>query len=334
MKRPLEIIGGGLAGLSLGIALARRGVPVEIREASEYPRHRVCGEFISGVTGDCLEDLGIASAFEGAARLQSAQWFDRHGGIGSLQVSAVGLSRWKLDMALAARFQECGGRLRTGSRCDGVSPAAEGMVSAAGRPRRPGGWVGLKAHYTDLELGADLEMHLGSGGYVGLAKIEDGKVNVCGLFRQERVARRTMPLGETLLRCGLPALARRLQGANVDTGSACSVAGFRLGWQPTVGFALGDAAAIIPPFTGNGMSMAFESARAATEVLVPYCEGRTEWAPTLREWTKRQRLGFARRMRWARLLHGSLVVPGAATLAAGIARRGLLPFQQLLSLVR
>ena len=46
---PIEIIGGGLAGLSLGLALRRGGVPVTLHEAGEYPRHRVCGEFITGL---------------------------------------------------------------------------------------------------------------------------------------------------------------------------------------------------------------------------------------------------------------------------------------------
>ena len=47
MTQPVTIIGGGLAGLTLGIGLRQRNVPVTIREAGQYPRHRVCGEFIS-----------------------------------------------------------------------------------------------------------------------------------------------------------------------------------------------------------------------------------------------------------------------------------------------
>ncbi|HZI32692.1 MAG TPA: NAD(P)-binding protein, partial [Candidatus Binatia bacterium] len=46
--KSITIVGGGLAGLTLGIGLRRRDVPVTILEAGEYPRHRVCGEFISG----------------------------------------------------------------------------------------------------------------------------------------------------------------------------------------------------------------------------------------------------------------------------------------------
>jgi 2-polyprenyl-6-methoxyphenol hydroxylase-like FAD-dependent oxidoreductase len=58
--RPVEIIGGGLAGLSLGIALRHRGLPVTIREAGHYPRHRVCGEFITALDEDTKQALHLA----------------------------------------------------------------------------------------------------------------------------------------------------------------------------------------------------------------------------------------------------------------------------------
>jgi len=51
-------------------------------------------------------------------------------------------------------------------------------------PRRPEQWIGLKCHAEGLTLSHDLEIHLGSNGYLGLAKIEYGKVNICGLFRK------------------------------------------------------------------------------------------------------------------------------------------------------
>src|SRR5580693_8216081 len=47
-RKPITIVGGGLAGLALGIGLRQRDVPATIWEAGHYPRHRVCGEFISG----------------------------------------------------------------------------------------------------------------------------------------------------------------------------------------------------------------------------------------------------------------------------------------------
>ena len=60
--KPITIVGGGLAGLTLGIGLRQRGVPVTIWEAGRYPRHRVCGEFISGNGQAVLDTAWIACA--------------------------------------------------------------------------------------------------------------------------------------------------------------------------------------------------------------------------------------------------------------------------------
>ena len=57
--KPITVVGGGLAGLTLGIGLRQRGIPVTVWEAGHYPRHRVCGEFISGRGQGTLARLGL-----------------------------------------------------------------------------------------------------------------------------------------------------------------------------------------------------------------------------------------------------------------------------------
>ena len=64
--KEIHIVGGGLAGLSLAIALRTRGIPVTVMEAGTYPRHRVCGEFISGVSAATLDFLQIRDVFADA----------------------------------------------------------------------------------------------------------------------------------------------------------------------------------------------------------------------------------------------------------------------------
>ena len=64
--KPLTIAGGGIAGLALGIALRRRSIPVQVLEAAADPRHRVCGEFISGIKSDELVALSIDELFKPA----------------------------------------------------------------------------------------------------------------------------------------------------------------------------------------------------------------------------------------------------------------------------
>ncbi len=147
----VTIAGGGLAGLSLGIALRSREVPVRLIEASTYPRHRVCGEFISGVTESELHSLGIADLFGEAQRHRGTSWHegDRELLRAALPDDARGLSRHRLDALLVERLIALGGEVITNQRFSG---GGEGVVLATGRPRRETHWIGLKAHYESLDL--------------------------------------------------------------------------------------------------------------------------------------------------------------------------------------
>jgi flavin-dependent dehydrogenase len=254
-----------------------------------------------------------------------------------LPTPALALSRHTLDARLAEAFMAAGGRLLTGKRVD-VREAPAGRVFSTGRRRRVSSpWLGLKLHARCLVLKGDLEMQLGDGAYVGLSPVEDGRVNVCGLFHRRPgiTAGRETALPAYLRATGLGAIAARLEQAEICPESFCAVAGVGFDRCGTADdrMNLGDAFAMIPPFTGNGMAMAFQSAELALDPLLAWTRGEAAWEETLRVVGDRLRRRFRRRLAVADTLHPFLHAPRRQSWLAVAARAGILPLRPLYHLL-
>lgn len=311
--KPVTIVGGGLGGLTLGIGLRQHQIPTTVIEAAHYPRHRVCGEFICGLGHDVLAGFRLGDSLAGAGAKPARTAMFQFGGVASpvrpLPAKALSISRFVLDSELAEQFQRLGGELEPNCRWR-ESELKDGTVRATGRRVKTGEhgwrWFGLKIHARNVTLAADIEMHLSGNGYVGLCRLPEDEVNVCGLFRR----RREEPASSTDPRALLfgpenSVLRRRLADADLDEKSFCSVAGLSLEPVPArpEECCVGDALTMIPPVTGNGMSMAFESAGLALDPLVAWSQGEASWTAVRRELAKRYREAFASRLQWARWLH-------------------------------
>lgn len=131
-------------------------------------------------------------------------------------------------------------------------------------------------------------------------------------------------------------LADRIAAASPDESSFVGVAGFELGWQGGDASlcSIGDAEGMIPPFTGNGMSMAFESAEMALDPLDSWSQGRADWPATVAEIHRVARRRFRRRVASAMAMHRVLLNARGQDLIGAVSKSGLLPFRPLLSLVR
>jgi flavin-dependent dehydrogenase len=327
--KPIVIIGGGLAGLTLGTALRQRDIPVSIFEAGHYPRHRVCGEFISGRGRDVLARLGLEDKLfaAGARQATTAAFFTlRTGGrVTPLPEPALCVSRHTLDALLAAEFRRLGGILHENHRWTG--PYLEGALRATGRRTETAvqgwRWFGLKAHVRQLPLTADLEMHLLPHGYVGLCQLSDGTANVCGLFRTKTPVSDLAQTWRTWLSGPKnSSLHQRLAPARFLDDTFCGVGGLSLRPQTAASHpdcALGDAITMIAPLTGNGMSMAFESAELALETMISYSLGQQDWPVTRARIAQACDQAFARRLRWSHRLQEAFFQPalGAALLWLG-----------------
>lgn len=329
----IEIVGGGLAGLSLGVALQRHGIRTTILEAGDYPRHRVCGEFISGLDRKTKTVLGLDWALAGALQHREVAWFD-HDDRSRVQIlpePALGISRHLLDARLAREFIGAGGTLRTHTRV-AAGDDVPGRVLATGRRVGNSPWLGLKVHARGISLDRDLEVHLGEHAYVGLCRVDADRVNVCGLFRRSGISAKGAALLLAYLRtAGLHRLADRIANAEIGADSFCAVAALRFdrAVPHTPRIRIGDACAVIPPFTGNGMAMAFQSAGIALEPLLAYGRGELAWSEAARAIDRKLRNRFRVRLASAGVLHPFLLERRRQRWMTTLGRTGLLPLRPL-----
>jgi len=179
-------------------------------------------------------------------------------------------------------------------------------------------------------------VHLGRSAYVGVSRVEDDYVNVCGLFRRVAGGEFPSPLKRfhgTLEAHGLGYLVDRLHGRNLRPRSLRSVTG--LAYPPMVfrrSASLGDQQGLIPPFTGNGMSVALESAAVLLPLVIDYAYGTKSWEVLQDQGSQLLRSHFRKRYLSAGLLHPFLLNSILQNLVAVPARFNLLPFRWLYKL--
>jgi flavin-dependent dehydrogenase len=131
-------------------------------------------------------------------------------------------------------------------------------------------------------------MYFSDRGYVGLSRLGNGVTNICALFRNATHLRKSGPRGRNdfsdLFAGSMGAeLRARLSDAQFLEGSFAAVAGFSLKRERFLRneCRVGDSLCMIPPMTGNGMSIALETASIAAPLLREYHHGAAGWRDTV-----------------------------------------------------
>jgi flavin-dependent dehydrogenase len=298
-RTPALIVGGGPAGAVAALLLARARAPHLVIERSAETGDALCGGFLSWRTLETLERLGIRRAALNRDDIRRLRLFaGTHKAEAWLPRPALAVSRWRLDTLLLDHAIGAGAAVERGIAVravedDRVRLADDGEIAAdalflatgkhdlrglaRGAERGDDPTLGLRVRLgpnetLDRMVGGTIELHLFDRGYAGIARQEDGTVNLCMAVHRSRLSAAGSPdrLLEALAiespRLG-ERLAYRQGGAAID-----AVANVPYGWRVANGtaglFRLGDQAACIPSLAGEGMGIAIESgARAATAYL-------------------------------------------------------------------
>jgi flavin-dependent dehydrogenase len=124
------IVGGGPAGTSAAIHLARAGASVLLAEQKKFPRAKLCGEFISPECLDHFKRLGVADSIRltGGAELSETIFYARRGA--SVSVPSEWFGAGRAEAALGLSRAEMDERLLCGARAAGVTVLEEAQATA------------------------------------------------------------------------------------------------------------------------------------------------------------------------------------------------------------
>lgn len=202
------IIGGGIAGLSCANRLAERGGSPLLIEGGSFPCHKVCGEFFSH---DCHRILNGWNLLPEAEIFTVIFHTKQRSYRFELPFQARGESRFQYDQKLLRRAISHGAEVATKAKVTKISYfdcepypyhlhlegdkilTSKKLFVGAGRithllfnsPPQKMEYAGVKRHFEGIPLERALHMFLLPGGYLGISPIEEGKVNVAGLFRKK-----------------------------------------------------------------------------------------------------------------------------------------------------
>ena len=343
-QKNIAIIGGGLAGSCAAIHLRMLGFEVTVFEKDTFPRHKVCGEYISNEVVPYLEFLGIDVFSLTQIRLDRFQLTAPESNIQEykLPLGGFGLSRFTLDHALYKRALALGVTWITTevnqvqhsinqyvvTNKNGENFEFDYVCCAYGKRSvldhklqrnfivQKAPWIGVKYH-AEADFPDDLvALHHFYGGYCGLSKTEFNTVNVCYLatFESFKPFKNTSLFEKEQLSKN-PHLKHFLEQAKPWNQAPLSISQISFENKTAVEnhmLMLGDAAGLIHPLCGNGMAMAMHSAAIAVETLAPFLEG----SITLTEMEMRYQTSwskvFSGRLKWGKTLGSLLINPKIA----------------------
>ncbi|MEO8405045.1 MAG: FAD-binding protein, partial [Chitinophagaceae bacterium] len=298
------IAGGGLAGLALSIQLAKAGYKVILFEKEQYPFHRVCGEYISLESRDFLISLGVNLDSLHLPVITQLQVSAINGKLLELELplGGFGISRYLLDATLAQIARSHGVIIREQTRVNdiifsndnfiveasGINYTAKIVAGSFGKRsnidikwKRPftavkksklNNYIGVKYHLRTKFPADTIALHTFPNGYCGVVKIEGDVYNCCYLTTADNLQKSggsILQMEKTILSEN-PYLYKLFSLAEKINEEPVTISQISFDKKSQVDdhvLMVGDAAGMITPLCGNGMSMALHGSKLAFQSI-------------------------------------------------------------------
>ena len=343
-KYDVAVIGGGLSGLSLAIQLVKENKRVIVLEKETYPFHRVCGEYISLESWNFLESLGYSLSDMDLPLIKKLVISSPGGNTieQTLPLGGFGISRYKIDAELA-QLAKAGGATITEAvkvndcifngesfdvHCTAFSIQAKVVAGSFGKrsnldvkwkrlfaEQKPGklnNYIAVKYHIK-ADFPADtIALHNFSNGYCGISRIEDNRYCLCylttaGNLKQSGNDIDTM---EKTILYKNPFLKKIFTTAEFLWKEPVTIAQVSFDKKDKIEnhvLMTGDAAGMITPLCGNGMSMAMHSSKIAAELIIQFLDAAISRPQMEQAYKEQWQTLFAKRMktgRWIQRMFG------------------------------
>src|SRR5450432_200148 len=330
-------LGGGMPGLSLSIQLAKKGFRVCLFEKENYPFHKVCGEYISMESWDFLVRLGLPLDELDLPKIHQLYITSPNGEsiLCDLPMGGFGISRYKLDASLAViardegvdlfenckvydtHFEDNHHRVQSsmGLFKARVVCACYGKKSNLDvkwkrlfmKDDREQNYVGVKYHVRATLPEHQIALHNFAGGYCGFSKIEGERYCLCYLTVSQNLKNnaQSIPAMEEKILKENPALRKLLNEVVVLYDQPVTIAQISFSKKTQIEnhiLCVGDAAGMITPLCGNGMSMALHASQIAAESIQAFLDTRISREEMERTYQKNWNRQFAKRLKTGRVI--------------------------------
>lgn len=335
VSKRIAIVGGGLAGLTAAVHLSKIGLKVVLFEKNEYPKHKVCGEYISNEIVPYLNWLSLNISELNPVQISKLDFSTADGRMihCDLPLGGFGVSRYALDAFLYKKAIQNGCKIirdsvdhivyeddiHTISTLKNGVFTSEIVIGAFGKRsnidqklkrkyiQKKSHWLAVKAHYSGEFPNDTVGLHNFGGGYCGVSKVENNAINVCYLASYDSFKKyKNTDDYQNEIVSKNPHLKLIFDSGKMLFEAPLTISQvsfYRKTLLENHILMIGDAAGLIHPLCGNGMAMAIHSAKIVSELIADFYGNKIKTREELeKKFVSEWKANFKKRLRMGRFL--------------------------------